>query len=266
MAKEGREKGSFHRDFTLRLPKSSDIPDIHTPAMIVNSLMLGFTVQSLISQNPVVLAEGDFFYVKSCVTRSTCLIPSLGFFQAGNFTVLLTIVTLLVSIFAMLMRYMQVVLAVRSKYSSYSTIYVAVDICAAVAVTILTMVNLGYFLIVIAKAAASVFPLYQATAAGLNNPNNYMIDLIDQVSTFNPEDPYLLTVSNATDTSPIMNSLSGAWLLYNSLVYIVLGIALAVVAFTPLAFKLLQCLCGFENAAVDAQKNKHQVDHIDEEE
>jgi hypothetical protein len=243
MSKPKQRKAYFEESIA-----DKDVPDLHTPAMIINSLMFGFTVQVLVSQDAESLALSDFLWSKQCtiVPGPPCISPSFSILNQGNKTLGLVVDTLLISLFAMLMRYVLSVSRVEMTPRGFlARALYALDLLAAITVTALTMVNLGMFLQVVATTTMGMFPLYRTTRP-------IAADAADSVFTdlavYNTADPYNLLFSpNGTSTVFLLGEISYDWLLYNSSVYIALGAVLAVLSMIPLMVSAYQTRLGLKH-------------------
>jgi len=222
---------------------SKDLPDVHTPAMIINSLMFGFTVQVMVSQDPINLARVDYIWANYLkVSYGPGTIPNVGYtavlseaiVYTGSKVAGQTVATLLLSLFTVLIRYTVEAwrLDEEKRGNNFIACFVACDWFAAIAVVILTMVSLGFFLALITYSAIAVMPQYRQDVRGQNALD--LLRHIQNLTSFeNREetDPFgLLESPNGPGSYSMLGQRLMDWLNFNSFMYIALGATLAFVA------------------------------------
>lgn len=206
--------------------------DIHTPLMIINSMIFGFTVLVLILQNPDILARADVLWNNQCDETGgeiPCIQPSWSIMDVGNRTIGLTMSALLVSLFTMLLRFYRSLFD-HGEHRRLNLLLNIMETLSAGIVTIMTSVNIGLFLQLTSATIQTNFPLYRVP----KSTTTFSVALAG-VREFVPEDPFHLLISkNGSDTVFLYGQIAYDWLKWNSVAYISLGVVLATLSLTPL--------------------------------
>jgi len=210
-------------------------PDLHTPAMIINSLILAFTVQLYTVASAVDRAQADWYFMKMCLLADgdglPCDdggLPSIYLMLISNRALSTTIPTLLISLFSVLLRHLSFYFP--SKNRRLLAFFDFVYHFGVLAVALLTMVNLGYFLYVIAAASQVMVPKYRGHVEGSAFGSTTFISSLGRLFNdslyFDSNDPYFFNSANQSNELYLI-SLGGQWAYFNTTIYIVVGAMLA---------------------------------------
>ena len=121
-------------------PRDNGLADVHTPVMILNALVLAFTIQLVVTPSAddyiaADLSELSYRVVTNADLRNPTYSSKSVTWALTNLTI--TIVSLLISMFSMLFRYASRLVQLDAR------LVVKVEIIGVLAVSILTIISLG---------------------------------------------------------------------------------------------------------------------------
>lgn len=228
----------------------------HLAAFLINGCMFALTVQIFVSQDPDLLARSDYLNFriwKDSVAAFSPDNPAPPFIvskiiaERCGLVVLLTTISMLLSLFA-LMYYHYVRILGRGGLGEVvrnQALFGYLEMLVAFAAGVNTMVNVGYFLLLVAGVGDNVLPKYMVNTSELtvDSKPGSLLWLLDNTPTFNVSDPFhFAQLTNVTtDTYSLYGRFVHVWVVEASSVYIALGTIFALTATVPLIAKVLGC-------------------------